>query len=373
MCCNDPGGRPINRFGRGWPPHLGPHPSHRMRRLASLAAASAPIATAAVASVANASQATASSPPSPSRSPSPLASATAVPPNALMELLGPHLSQLTVQWLTAAGSHAQRLLEGHLAELYQEGCPATSALLRAHMYGAAVQDRAAILQGQVWRLLSWTLVHAGPIHLATNHIALAKLGPQLERVAGQKRFTAIYVGSAAAATVFSLALNGGRSSLGSSGALFGLAAALWRYQAAHSGLLPAEAAESLQVSGKRAMQVAVGYHLLLWSRLDIWAHVGGALGGGALAALLGPDFKLVKARGPGPAGWPINLVQLPFGIGARGGSGAAAGGMLFRDRPMWSMFADPEPRTSIPFPQLGPAYSVTAAAAAAALGRGRRH
>ncbi|GIL46771.1 hypothetical protein Vafri_3668 [Volvox africanus] len=139
MCCNDPGGRPINRFGRGWPPHLGPHPSHRMRRLASLAAASAPIATAAVASVANASQATASSPPSPSRSPSPLASATAVPPNALMELLGPHLSQLTVQWLTAAGSHAQRLLEGHLAELYQEGCPATSALLRAHMYGAAVQ------------------------------------------------------------------------------------------------------------------------------------------------------------------------------------------------------------------------------------------
>ncbi|GIL46770.1 hypothetical protein Vafri_3668 [Volvox africanus] len=143
MCCNDPGGRPINRFGRGWPPHLGPHPSHRMRRLASLAAASAPIATAAVASVANASQATASSPPSPSRSPSPLASATAVPPNALMELLGPHLSQLTVQWLTAAGSHAQRLLEGHLAELYQEGCPATSALLRAHMYGAAVQPPAS--------------------------------------------------------------------------------------------------------------------------------------------------------------------------------------------------------------------------------------
>ncbi|GIL98681.1 hypothetical protein Vretimale_4059 [Volvox reticuliferus] len=203
--------------------------------------------------------------------------------------------------------------------------------------------------------------------LQTNYMALAKLGPQLERVAGQKRFTAIYVGSAAAATIFSLALNGGKPSLGSSGALFGLAAALWRYQAVHSALLPAEAAESLQVAGKRAMQVAGAYHLLLWSRLDICAHVGGVLGGGALAALLGPAFKLEKVPGTGLAGWPRALLKLPFGIGAGGDSGSAAGGMLFRDCPWWRVFADPEPRGSIPFPQLGPAHNVTAAAAAAAV------
>ncbi len=62
-----------------------------------------------------------------------------------------------------------------------------------------------------------------------NYAALAHLGPQLEALAGPQRFAVVYGVAAAAATVASLALNGGRRSLGASGAVFGVAAALARY------------------------------------------------------------------------------------------------------------------------------------------------
>ncbi|KAG2439317.1 hypothetical protein HXX76_004676 [Chlamydomonas incerta] len=415
--------------GGSWPPPRRPHSPGCHRRARGLAAA---VAAASVASLATAGPASASScSPSPPRregagngcscsSVLPLAAATATGPPQLPnpfenlnlnfnfnlgEALGPALAQAAVFWLNQAGVAAQRLLDDHLRELGSGGCPATAAVLRAHLAAAAVQvvslgvatnwmllDRAAIRRGQLWRLVTWSLVHAGPLHFLSNYAVIAKLGAQLEAVAGSDRFAAAYVASSAAATLASLALNGGRRSLGSSGAAFGLAAALWRYHAAHVDLLPPEAHVALKRVGDRALQFTAVYHLFWWSRLDVSAHVGGALAGWAAGELLGPHYRLVRsgaaaALGPLGAlipgvggGWVFRDRPLPLQPPASGGSGGGGGGGSGMEGSVEatgaaaaaaaarlvdaSRWAAREPRQRIAFPALGPGYTVSAAAAA---------
>ncbi|PNH00548.1 hypothetical protein TSOC_013624, partial [Tetrabaena socialis] len=184
----------------------------------------------------------------------------------------------------------------------------------------------------------------------SNYAALATLGPQLEAVAGSQRFTATVVASAAAATLLSLALNGGRRSLGASGAVFGVAGALWRYHGEHAALLPPEGEAALRGAAQRAAWGAGWYHLMLWSRLDVSAHVGGALGGWAAAAAWGPTYTLEGGGGG----------LLGFLWGAGGGRAAQ-----FRDRPRLRRWADAAPRAALPVPGLGPGYSLPAETAAA--------
>ncbi|KAG2453500.1 hypothetical protein HYH02_001720 [Chlamydomonas schloesseri] len=433
--------------GGSWPPPRRPRASGRHRRAGRLAAAVAAASVTALATAGTVSAFPAS--PSPSRRNDagkdrtdscallpagssgagmlPLAAATATGPPQLPnpfenfnlnfnfnlgEALGPALAQAAVFWLNQAGSAAQRLLDDHLRELGSGGCPATAAVLRAHLAAAAAQvatlgvatnwmllDRAAIRRGQLWRLVTWSLVHAGPLHFLSNYAVIAKLGAQLEAVAGSDRFAAAYVASSAAATLASLALNGGRRSLGSSGAAFGLAAALWRYHAAHVDLLPPEAVAALRGVGDRALQFTAVYHLLWWSRLDVSAHFGGALAGWAAGEVLGPHYRLVRsgaaaALGPLGAllpgiggGWVFRDRPLPLqpqsgggggGGGSSGGAGSGAGGGVeagveatsaaaaaaaarLVDASRW---AAKEPRQRIAFPALGPGYTVSAAAAA---------
>jgi len=55
-----------------------------------------------------------------------------------------------------------------------------------------------VSQGELWRLLTPTLVHASLFHLAMNVLALHMLGPTVEALLGRKRFAAVYALSAVA-------------------------------------------------------------------------------------------------------------------------------------------------------------------------------
>ena len=55
-----------------------------------------------------------------------------------------------------------------------------------------VMQPEAVAEGQVWRLLTATYLHADLFHLLFNMIGLYFLGPPLERVWGPGRFLAIY-------------------------------------------------------------------------------------------------------------------------------------------------------------------------------------
>jgi membrane associated rhomboid family serine protease len=83
------------------------------------------------------------------------------------------------------------------------------ATLLASIVGAQVQGVAfsgvlvpnLVLQGQVWRLLSWVLFEHDPLSLIFAGLALYWFGNDLARVWGPGRFLAVYFGLAGAAAI----------------------------------------------------------------------------------------------------------------------------------------------------------------------------
>ncbi|MEN3358177.1 MAG: hypothetical protein V7637_2159 [Mycobacteriales bacterium] len=78
---------------------------------------------------------------------------------------------------------------------------------------------------EYWRLLGSAFMHIGPLHLVLNMVALAVVGPPLERVLGYWRYLAVYLLSALGGSL-SVYLFDSRGAAGASGAIFGLFAAL---------------------------------------------------------------------------------------------------------------------------------------------------
>jgi membrane associated rhomboid family serine protease len=91
---------------------------------------------------------------------------------------------------------------------------------RIAMEGA--QINALVWQGEWWRVLTATMLHAGITHLLFNGYALYILGPQLERGVGSVPFAALYVASGLAGGVAFLFAAPDQVAVGASGAIFGL-------------------------------------------------------------------------------------------------------------------------------------------------------
>lgn len=91
-------------------------------------------------------------------------------------------------------------------------------------YGAQINGLVA--QGEWWRLLTATLLHASIMHVGFNMWALWIFGPPMEREVGSVPFAALYVsGGLAGGALFSLLgpLGGpGSVAVGASGAIFAL-------------------------------------------------------------------------------------------------------------------------------------------------------
>lgn len=88
-------------------------------------------------------------------------------------------------------------------------------------YGASVAPRTT--NGEWWRLLGYTFVHAGPLHLLATIAALFSLGILLERLVGGITFAAVYVAAGMVSGSVSLwAKPATSATIGASGAVFGL-------------------------------------------------------------------------------------------------------------------------------------------------------
>lgn len=77
-----------------------------------------------------------------------------------------------------------------------------------------------------WRLLTPLLAHGGFIHLALNMLALWMLGQSLEPMLGRARYLALYLISGLGGSVAVAVIAPGSTTVGASGAIFGLMAAL---------------------------------------------------------------------------------------------------------------------------------------------------
>ena len=152
-------------------------------------------------------------------------------------------------------------------------------------------------QGQYWRLLSSTLLHASVAHVFGNSWMLYLFGRNVENGIGRTAFVVIYIGAGAVGALFSLLLVG-HESLGASGAVLGMLGATLSFGRRYRSSIPRALRDYF---GIEMWAVVVLVALLSLLPMVDWAgHLGGFLWGCLVGAL-----------------WPSRLYSAP----AQGGSG----------------------------------------------------
>jgi rhomboid protease GluP len=186
----------------------------------------------------------------------------------------------------------------------------------------------AILNGQIWRLITPVLLHGSVLHIIGNMYGLYIFGPELESTFGRARFLTLYLLSALAGNVLSF-LFSPNPSLGSSTAVFGLLGAEAVFLYTNRAILGRSAQRALMnLITVALLNLVIG----LAPRIDNWGHVGGLMGGTLFAFLGGP---LLRIEGVYPA---LSLVDgRPPGQAVRAGlvvfvliASLAAAGIYFR-------------------------------------------
>jgi membrane associated rhomboid family serine protease len=140
-----------------------------------------------------------------------------------------------------------------------------------------MQPLAIAADGEWYRLITSAFLHGGLLHIGFNMYVLWILGPVLERAMGSVRFVVLYLVAALGGSVASYATSPPNTlSVGASGAIFGLMAALLvvGHRFRH---------DVSQVAVLLAVNFAIGF---IYPGIDWRAHVGGALTGAAVAAVM---------------------------------------------------------------------------------------
>lgn len=147
---------------------------------------------------------------------------------------------------------------------------------------AAGLVKPAVWQGQYWRLLTCTLMHANFTHFWMNFLALIEFAPLVEQLTHRAYVPVIFLFSALCGSVFSLFLYPNSTSVGASGGLMG-----------HLGFMIAAAYLYPQKYPPRYFTILleavafVGlFGLVGFAFIDNAAHLGGLLGGIFLGWLL---------------------------------------------------------------------------------------
>lgn len=144
---------------------------------------------------------------------------------------------------------------------------------RLAMIAAAVRD------GELYRLVSVTLVHAGWLHLGLNMYALYIVGPVVESIWGRRMFVLFYVLGAIGASTGSFLFT--TASVGASGAIFALVGVILAGTRAHNPMLDSRARQIVPQLGMFVI-INLAFGLLTsvgGFNIDNAAHIGGLLTG----------------------------------------------------------------------------------------------
>jgi rhomboid protease GluP len=139
-------------------------------------------------------------------------------------------------------------------------------------------------EGEWWRLITAPLLHAGPLHVFLNGLALLLIGPRLESVVGKAWFFAVFSVSCVSGALFSLLFNSSTViSVGASGGIMGLFGTAFVVSfRLKSG---SDFRKELQMDATRVLIPTLLPVLLMLvaggtqDGVDVAAHLGGALSG----------------------------------------------------------------------------------------------
>ena len=155
---------------------------------------------------------------------------------------------------------------------------------REAIIAAGALVRARVLEGEVWRIATATLLHGSPDHLIGNCISLYVLGMACEHAVGWRRLLAIFVAGAVGGWALSLLHHNGPS-VGASGAIFGIMGAVVVILYRERDLFVVRDKRiGVVIAVWAAYTLAIG---AMQPMIDNWAHLGG-LAIGAVAALAAP-------------------------------------------------------------------------------------
>jgi membrane associated rhomboid family serine protease len=175
------------------------------------------------------------------------------------------------------------LAEGRLAG--GSGGGAGNLFNRGALIGSGIEVGAAghglayigVAYGQWWRIVTGGFLHVNLIHIGFNMYLLYLLGQILEPALGSVRFAVLYFVSLLTGSLVALLVSPHELTVGASGAVFGLMAAV---------LLEARARQIPEL--QRWVTVLIVFNLafsFLYSGISWGGHVGGLIGG-ALCALV---------------------------------------------------------------------------------------
>ncbi|MFP7493635.1 rhomboid family intramembrane serine protease [Terribacillus saccharophilus] len=149
-----------------------------------------------------------------------------------------------------------------------------------------------LLENEWWRIVSSMFLHIGALHLLTNMLSLYYLGTLTEQIFGQRRFLSIYILGGAAGGLASFAFSFNLSA-GASGAIFGLFGALLYFGIVYPKLF-------WRTIGNGLIVILLINLIISFSAshaIDVYAHLGGLVGGFTSTMLVGlPGKKNAAAR-----------------------------------------------------------------------------
>ncbi len=200
----------------------------------------------------------------------------------------------------------------HRGDLWTTGTLDAPSIVR----GAVLWPR--IVAGEWWRVLAPLFLHANLLHVGSNLVAFAVVGGVVERVYGHGRLLVLFAlcgvaaaGASAAhqAAQIAAAVHAGATanlggSIGASGAVYGLGAAVVAAAVRLRGLIPPWRARALVGATLPLLlsSLAAGF---AHPEIDSAAHLGGALAGLLLGFALpfSPRLTLVPEPAWVRAGW----------------------------------------------------------------------
>lgn len=162
-----------------------------------------------------------------------------------------------------------------------------------------------IVNGDYYRLITGTFLHADIFHLIFNCYALYIIGSQIESFMGKFKYLIIYLGSALFGSMFSITFSN-NASVGASGAIFGLMGALL-YFGYHYRVYLGNTLKS-QIIPLIVLNLVLGF--LSGGAIDNFAHIGGLIGGVLLTISVGVKYK--SSRFEMVNGWIVTAILLVF-------------------------------------------------------------
>lgn len=157
-----------------------------------------------------------------------------------------------------------------------------------------ILDPIAVRNGEVYRLLTSTFMHASILHLVFNMYALSIIGKQVETFLGKPKFLLVYLFSGLTGSLLSCAITNSYS-LGASGAIFGLMGSLlyfgYHYRLYLGSILLGQIVPVIVIN------LVIGY---ITPSIDNAAHIGGLVGGLFISMALGvnkDDERSSKVNG----------------------------------------------------------------------------